>query len=225
MLNNLLFIMTILLYFSMMLIFFKLFGRVGLYIWICIGIVLANIEVIKMVTIFGLDVTLGNVIYSSTFLATDLLTEKYGVSTAKESVRIGFASLISFVIVTQIALLFVPNTLDFAQEALLGIFSMTPRFCIAGIVTYFVSQKLDIWLYHLIKVRTGGRHLWLRNNVATLVSQFVDTCIFTLLGFAGVLKIEDLVILIVTSYMIKIVIGVLDTPFLYMGRKIEPREI
>ncbi|MGL4606040.1 MAG: queuosine precursor transporter [Eubacteriaceae bacterium] len=225
MLNNLLFMVTIVLYFSMMLGFFKLFGRVGLYIWICIGIVLSNIEVIKMVEIFGLNVTLGNVIYSSTFLATDLLTEKYGVAVAKESVKIGFASLISFVVVTQLALLFVPNELDFAQEALLGIFSLTPRFCIAGIVTYFVSQKLDIWLYHLIKVKTGGQYLWLRNNVATLISQFVDTIVFTFLAFLGVLDFQELMVLILTSYVIKVIIGILDTPFLYVGRKLVPKEI
>lgn len=223
--NEWLFLLTIALYFSMMLFCYKLFGRIGLFLWICLGIVAANIEVMKMVNLFGLNVTLGNVVYASTFLATDILTEKYGPQTAKHSVKMGFYTLASFVVITQLALRFVPAGNDFAHPALASIFSLTPRLCLASIVTYYTAQTLDIMLYCAIKQKTGGKYLWLRNNAATAVAQLLDTGIYTLLAFWGVFEFAVVLELVVTSYIIKLVISLLDTPFLYIARKMQVKEI
>lgn len=220
--NEFLFLLSILFYFSCMLAAYKLFGKTGLYIWIGFGMVLASIEVLKMSTMFGLPVTLGNVIYGSTFLATDILSERHSKKAAQHTVAIGFFTLLVFTLGIQLALRFIPGEDDFIHASLAKVFAFTPRIAFASIATYFVSQHVDIWLYHAIWKRTGDRHLWLRNNGSTLTSQLLDTTLFTLLAFWGLFPVRVVLELILTTYIIKILISLLDTPFIYLARRMTP---
>lgn len=219
--NEFLFMVSIIVYFSLMLLSFKLFGVTGLYLWTGIGMILSNIEVLKMVDMFGVSVTLGNVMYGSTFLATDIISEKYGKEEAKKTVYVGFFSVLTLVIISQFMIAFKPSDIDFVQDSFVTIFSMTPRLAFAGIGTYCISQMFDIWAYHKIKAKTGESKLWLRNNGSTLISQFVDTVVFTLIAFLGVFETSVVVELVFTSYALKLLVSLLDTPFIYIARNMK----
>ena len=109
--------------------------------------------------------------YGSIFLATDILSEKYGIKDAKKGVFIGFFSLLVLTLLTQIDILFIPNNEDFAQEAMKTLFTLTPRICFGSMIAYFISNSLDIYLYEKIKnVSPNGKYIWLRNNTATMTS-------------------------------------------------------
>ena len=91
--NELLLFSTIIVAFFSLLLMFRLWGRTGIYIWAALASVIANIEVLKCVDIFGISTTLGNVVYGSTFLATDILSQLYGGKEARRAVKVGFAAL------------------------------------------------------------------------------------------------------------------------------------
>lgn len=219
--NEILFFLSIVIYFSLMLGFYKLFGKTGLYIWIGMGMVYSNIEVLLMVDMFGHEATLGNVIYGSTFLATDILNENHSKREASFTVLIGFLAVVSIIILSQITMLFTPNINDFAMENFKGIFELAPRIALASIGTYFISQMFDIWVYQKIKSKTGEKYLWLRNNASTLISQFIDTVVFTFLAFYGLLDNEVVLAMILPSYFIKLVVSLLDTPFMYIAKNMK----
>ncbi len=219
--NELLFLFSMLVYFTLMLTCYKLFGKIGLYIWVAIGMVYSNIEVLLMADMFGQQATLGNVIYGTTFLATDILNENHGKRAANFTVVIGFFAVISLIILSQVTMLFTPNQFDFAMGGFKQIFELSPRIALASISTYFVSQFFDIWLYQRIKERTGEKNLWLRNNGSTLVSQLIDTVIFTLVAFYGVLDNEIVIYMILPTYLIKLMVSVLDTPFMYIAKNMK----
>lgn len=222
--NEVLFFASILLYFSLMLLAYRLFGKQGLFVWICFVIILANIEAIKLVTFFGFSVTLGNVLYASTFLATDIISEKYGKDEANKTINMGFFAMIVFIIFSQFVLLFTPDTGDFAHSAMETLFMLTPRVCLGSIVTYIVMQKLDIFLFHKIRNKTNGKHLWLRNCVATMTSQFFDSIVFNCIAFYGVYDNKTLISIILLTYLLKFIIAVFDTPFVYIATRMTPRK-
>jgi hypothetical protein len=205
--------------FGCILIAYRFFGRMGLYAWIPLAAVVANIQVIKLVEFFGITATLGNIVYASSFLVTDILSEIYGEKKAKKAVYIGLFSLLSMTILMNLALLFQPASDDFAQESLITIFGFMPRLACASLIAYFLSQTHDVWAYKFWRNRFPSTDfLWLRNNASTMVSQFIDSSVFTLLAFWGLYPLGALVEIFWTTYLLKWVVGVADTPFIYLAR-------
>lgn len=208
--------------FILVLVFYYFFGKVGMFVWICIATIIANIQVTKSIDLFGYAATLGNVFYGSIFLATDILSEKYGKKEATRSVFLGFMTNLVVIISMQMALVFKVHSSDFAQESLATIFGLIPRICLGSLLAYLVSQFLDIVLFAKIKKKTEGKYVWLRNNVATMISQLFDTLIFVSVSFIGVYKfVPDIVSIFVSTYVLKFVVAILDTPFLYVARKLK----
>lgn len=219
--NEALFFIAIIINFICVTLSYRFFGKTGIYAWIALATVIANIEVVKCVDIFGMPLTLGNITYGSIFLATDILSEKYGRSKAQKGVFIGFFSLLILTVFTQIDLLYIPNSDDFSQAAMQTLFTLTPRICFGSMLAYLISNTLDVFLYEKIKkLFPSDKFIWLRNNVATMTSQFVDTILFTLIAFLGVFSIKTVIELCITTYLVKILIAVCDTPFLYLAKYI-----
>lgn len=217
--NELLWFAMLVVNFSCILLFYRFFGRLGLYLWIPISAIVANLQVIKLVTLFGVEATLGNIVYASSFLVTDILSENYGKKDARKAVLIGFCSLISMVLLMQLALVFIPSENDFVQESLRQIFGLMPRLMVASLCAYFLSQFHDVWMYHLLKKHAvEGRGLWLRNTVSTSISQAIDSSVFTVIAFWGVFESTLLWEIFLTTYFLKFVVAVLDTPFIYIAR-------
>ena len=215
--NEILFIIMSLVSLGFVLLAFRL-GRPWLIGLICVNVVLMNIFVVKGIYLFGLAATGGNVLYASIFLATDLLCEHYGKKEAMRAVRIGFFVSIFFLVMSQFILRFIPADYDFANDAMKTLFTLTPRIVLGSMIAYLVSQHLDVWIFNKIKEKTGDKMLWLRNNGSTWVSQLVDSIIFTVIAFAGVYPLFQL---IVFTYIIKIIVAALDTPFIYLSKKIK----
>ena len=217
--NELLWVAMLALNFAAIITCYRLFGKTGLFIWIPISVIIANIQVVKTVELFRLTATLGNIVYATSFLATDILSENYGKKEAKRAVYIGFFSLIVMAGFMNLALLFKPAPEDFAQESLVTIFNLVPRIAGASLLAYWVSQLHDVWAYQFWKKRfPSSKFIWLRNNASTIVSQLIDSVIFTLAAFTGVFPASVLFEIVVSTYLLKVLVAVADTPFIYLAR-------
>lgn len=222
--NELIFIITVLIYLGSVLGLYKLFGKNGLYAFAIFGTLLGNIAVCKNVDIFGVATTAGNVLYAATFLVTDILSEKYGKKDAAKAVAYSFSIMVLWMLGTQLILWFTPNANDYINESLKVVFGLVPRITIASLIGFICSQNIDVFLYHFIWSKTGndGTKLWLRNNGSTLTSQLIDTVIFTFIAFWGVYPNNVFFSILITTYLFKAIVALLDTPFMYWARKIKP---
>ncbi|MBU2548979.1 MAG: queuosine precursor transporter [Proteobacteria bacterium] len=204
---------------------YRLFGRIGLFALIVMNIIVCNLQVMKFVNLFGLTTTLGNILYASVFFATDILGEKYGKREARRGVWLGFAMLVLATAYMQIALLFAPAESDTIQPALNKIFGLYPRVVGASLIAYLVSQLHDVWAYDFWKRTTQGRHLWLRNNASTMVSQAIDTTLFCSVAFWGLVSLSDFAQILFTTYLLKFIVAAADTPFIYLARMMTPPDL
>ena len=222
--NELIFILTVLIYLGSVLGLYKLFGKNGLYAFAVFSTLLGNIAVCKNIDLFGFSTTAGNVLYAATFLVTDILSEKYGKKHATKAVAYSFSIMLWWLLGTQLILWFTPNENDFINESLKVVFGLVPRITIASLIGYICSQNLDVFLYHFIWSKTGNskKKLWLRNNGSTLTSQLIDTVIFTTLAFWGEYPTDVFFSILITTYVFKAVVALADTPFMYLARKIAP---
>ena len=184
------------------------------------SIITANIQVLKTVQLFGLVATLGNILYGSIFLATDILSEVYGKKAARRGVWLGFIGMILMTLWMQIGLKFIPDASDFAQDALSTIFGLMPRVAAGSMVAYLISQHHDVFAFHFWKNRTRGRFLWLRNNASTMVSQAIDSIIFCAIALWGLFDIKTWLQILATTYFLKWFVAAIDTPFIYLARRL-----
>lgn len=225
--NELILILSLIVTYSMVVLAYRFFGKSGLYCWTVLATIAANIEVMILVKAFGMEQTLGNILFASTFLVTDILSETEGKKYAKKAVWIGIATSVAFILISQSWLLYTPNKNDWAAPAITEIFSNTPRMMIAGILVYAIVQAFDVWAYHSIwkltenRFHDSTRFLWLRNNGSTLVSQLLNTILFSLAAFWGTYSAGTMVSIILSSYVIFIATSLLDTPAVYIARKLK----
>ncbi|WP_217592801.1 queuosine precursor transporter [Cohnella sp. GbtcB17] len=205
--------------FALFLVCYRLFGKNGLYTWIGAATLLANIQVVKTIEIFGIVMTLGNTIYATIYLTTDLLNEKYGEKEARKAVWFGFFTMIMSLIIMQMVLHFKSGAEDFSQDALQTIFGTTPRIVLGSLCAYFVSQFLDVRIFSRLKVAYPNRsQLWIRNNGSTGLSQLVDTLIFSSIAFIGLYPWDVWWEIAITTYVLKFVISAASTPVIYLAR-------
>lgn len=227
--NELLLMGSVILNYGAVLVAYRIFGKVGLYVMTVICTLLANIEVLMLVDGFGMEQTLGNVMFAATYLITDILSENEGKKSASRAVWLGVFSSAAMLIFTQYWLLYTPSSADWAREHISAIFSSTPRLLLASFVGYVVSQRFDVWLYHrwwdFTTKKTGNSKgfLWLRNNGSTLISQMVNTVIFTSFAFAGWYDTKTFLSVMLSSYVIYIFTSLLDTPAVYIARKMKEK--
>ena len=218
--NILLGIVSLLLTFSLLIIVEKLFKKEGLFVWVSIATIIANILVCKSIELFSFTTNLGNILFASSFLATDIMSEKYGAKESRKAIVLGVVSQVIFVIMTQIGLLYVPAAEDLAQESMKGLFSINLRVSIASIVMYFASNMADIYIFEKIKEKVPGK-LWLRNNVSTMVCNSLENYFFSFLAFAGLMDIPTILSIATLASILEIVIAACDTPFLYLSKKLK----
>lgn len=225
--NEILLILSLIITYSAVLLLFALFKEQGLYLWTVIATIAANIEVLIVVNAFGMEMTLGNILFASTFLVTDIMSELHSKKAAQTAVWLGIATSVCFVLISQSWMLYIPGENDFATPAIRTVFSNTPRLMIVGIVVYAIVQLFDVWAYHKWWEFTSHRFqdrrkfLWLRNNGSTLVSQLLNTILFTWGAFLGVHNTQTLISIAISSYIIFIATSLADTPFVYLARYLQ----
>ena len=224
--NEILIILSFLLIYGGVVLFYRLFGKNGLLAFNVMATLLANIEVLLVVRAFGIEMTLGNVLFASTFLITDILSENHGKKDANRAVIISTLCSVFFIAISQMWLLYTPSESDWASSSFRTIFSSTPRVVCASLIVYLISQLIDVWLYHKwwdwCRKRFGDENkgLWIRNNGSTMISQMINTLLYTFLAFYGTYDIRTLLSIFISSYLIFFVTSLLDTPFVYWCRKI-----
>lgn len=175
---------------------------------ITIASVLAN----KIISVFGFFVPAGVLAYSITFICTDVISEIWGKNRAKQTVLGGFIALLFVLILVRISLIWPKAPFWNQESAFQTILGSTSRIIIASFIAYLASQFHDVWAFHFWKKLTKDRHLWLRNNLSTAVSQFIDSFLFITIAFYGVMPIWPLIL---GQWVIKFAIAVLDTPVIY----------
>ena len=181
-------------------------------------------DLIRNGSIYTMSVPAGVVAYPFTFLATDLISELFGRKRAQMLVWVGFGMNVFMLLLMSINN-WLPNSVGVSGGLNLfeGVYQFMVGNTIASMIAYLIAQSVDVRLYHFWKRLTKGKHLWLRNNASTTVSQLVDsTAIITILYIAGNLDdaIDDagaVIILILNSYLFKFFFALFDTPFMYLG--------
>jgi len=174
------------------------------------------------VEIFGsklFEISVGILPYPITFLITDLISEIYGKKRANDIVIVGiFASLFSLLIIYT-ASNAPATTWSYVDDTMFNkVFGNTSLAVFASMITYLFAQFVDIQIYHFWKRITKGKHLWLRNNFSTWFSQFVDTLtIVTLLCSFDIIDWINFPGLLISGFIFKVLVAILDTPFLYLG--------
>ena len=150
--------------------FYRFFGKGGLLAFNILATILANIEVLLLIRAFGAEMTLGNVLFASTFLITDILSENHSRKDANRAVVISTLCSVLFIAISQMWLLYTPSENDWASGAFHTIFSSTPRVVCASLAVYLISQLTDVWLYDKWwewcrkRFNDNRKGLWIRNN-------------------------------------------------------------
>lgn len=181
-------------------------------------------DLIRNGSIYTMSVPAGVVAYPFTFLATDLISELFGRKRAQMLVWVGFGMNVFMLLLMSINH-WLPNSVGVSAglDLFEGVYQFMVGNTIASMIAYLIAQSVDVRLYHFWKRLTKGKHLWLRNNASTTVSQLVDsTAIITILYIAGNLDdaIDDagaVIILILNSYLFKFFFALFDTPLMYLG--------
>jgi len=179
----------------------------GLVCWVAILPLLANLFVLKQITLFGFTVTAADVYAVACALGLNLLQEYYGKESAKQAVKISFVLLLFFVVMAYTHILYIPSGCDYTQTAYSTILSTTPRLVFASITSFFLVQSFDVFFFGLLKERAKALGLFGRNIASLTLSQFVDTLLFTILGLWGL--VEELFDVFIISFIIKLTIGLL----------------
>ena len=224
--NEVLLILSLILIYTCVVLFYRFLGKSGLYCWTVLATIAANIEVLIVVNAFGMEQTLGNILFASTFLVTDILSETEGKRAANKAVLIGILTSGAFILISQSWMLYTPNDSDWAFPAIASVFANTPRLMLSSIIVYAVTQAFDVFAYHVIWAKTtklcndSQKFLWLRNNGSTLVSQLFNTFLYNFAAFWGIYELKTLLNIALSSYVIFIFTSLLDTPAVYTARKL-----
>lgn len=227
--NELLLIISLPLIYGSVLAAYKFFGKTGLFTWTVFATITANLEVLLLVDAFGIEQTLGNVLFASTFLVTDILSEKYGKKDAQVAVDLGVATSVGFIVLSRLWLCYTPAVNDWAMPSFQTIFTNTPRVMLASVLVFAIVQRFDVWLYHKWwdyskrKFGDSKRFLWLRNNGSTMVSQLLNTVLYTFGAFGGLYELPTLISICISSYAVFFVTSLADTPFVYWARTMKPK--
>lgn len=186
------------------------------------SLIAANLIGLKIAEFGIFQASVGILLFPILFLVTDIIEEVHGKKKAQEFVLIGFITLIIVLIVTVIAVILPFAERSLVKEGYTKIFSTTIRIFIASITAFLIAQLHDVWAFNFWKKKTKGKYLWLRNNLSTIVSQFLDTTIFMFIAFYNIspqFNVEYVFTLIIPYWLVKVLFAVFDTPFCYLGVK------
>ena len=174
------------------------------------------------IEIFGeklFNLSVGILPYPITFLITDLISEIYGKKKANQVVTVGIFAAVFSILIVYVADLMpaIPNS-PVNDKIFSRVFGSTFIAVFASMLSYLFEQYIDIHIYHFWKKLTKGKMLWLRNNFSTFFSQFIDTfTIIFLLCVTNVLQWDQFLGLLLSGFLFKVLVALIDTPFLYIG--------
>lgn len=167
--------------------------------------------------IYTFEISVGILPYPITFLITDIISEIYGKKKANNVVTAGiFASFFSLLIVSVADAVPATDWSPINDTTFTAVFGATAIAVFASMMAYLLAQYIDIQLFHFWKKLTKGKHLWLRNNFSTFLSQFADTAaVLVLLCSFGKIDWSLFSALLISGFLFKVIVAALDTPLLY----------
>lgn len=179
------------------------------------SLLIANVVAGKVVDLFGFIVPAAVVAYGITFLCTDVINEIWGKEEAQKTVKLGLKIQLASTALILLAIWSPPAVFaaDF-NVAFKTVLGQNVRVVFASLTAYTISQTHDVISFNFWRNKTKGKHKWLRNNASTLVSQIIDTAIFITIAFWGM--VPNLLWMIISQYVVKAIIALLDTPFFYL---------
>ncbi|HEV2916509.1 MAG TPA: queuosine precursor transporter [Candidatus Babeliales bacterium] len=191
-------------------------GPAALTTLVSLYCLLANIFVIKQITLFGLNATGSDAFTIGATLALNMLQEYYGKKVAWQAITINFFVLSLYTLLSYIHLWYQPNMFDSTQHHFHAILVHTPRIVIASVLVYFMAQAIDYYLYSFLKKYWTSRLLVVRNYISIMLSQLFDTIAFSLFGLYGI--VEHIEQIIIISYTIKVIAIIISVPWLLISR-------
>lgn len=187
--------------------------------WIALQSVLANLFVLKQISLFGLNATASDVFAIGSLLGLNLLREKYGqeegLIACKNAIAASFFCMTFFAITSQIHLLYEPSVLDSTQGAFAQILTPNPRILVSSIFAFFSVQIFDLYFYSFLKRTVAKNNIILLNSLSLGTSQLIDTILFTFLGLYG--YVSNIFEIILISYIIKMLAIATIAPFSYFA--------
>tara|TARA_B100000212_G_scaffold53616_1_gene35203 strand:+ start:106 stop:810 length:705 start_codon:yes stop_codon:yes gene_type:complete len=223
-----LWLLTVVYDLGLALLLYRFFGKYGLYVAVVLGIVLGNLQGGKVseLIIFGTayKVSMGAILYSGIYFATDVLNEKYGRAEANRAVMLGFFANIAVMITLLLSIQFKPSEITGSalevHNAISTLAFYSPAFVIGSLSAYLVSQSFDVWFFNWLKQKTDGKKLWLRNNLSTITSQLIDTMIYQVTWVVATgMDWSTAFMLALTKYVFKVLIAFIDTFFIYWVKR------
>jgi hypothetical protein len=179
-------------------------GKEALIVWIVVQAILANFFVLKQMSLFGFNVTCSDVFAIGSIASLNLLQEYFGKEHARKALWISFFALLFYTLMSQIHLLYTPSNNDTAQTSFIHLLSVTPRLLLASMATFFVVQRLDIHLFAFFKTKLPKAPLAVRSSASLIMTQFLDTALFSYLGLYGLgFVLWDIIIV---SFLLKLLI-------------------
>ncbi len=179
------------------------------------ALLVSNVCASKIIAIGPFEFSAAVISYPWTFLMTDVIGEIWGRLHARRTVQIGIACQLLSLLLIYIAIALPPASymIDYADEYR-EVLGSTARVVLASLIAFIFAQSCDVFLFHKLRSKELARFKWLRNNTSTMISQAVDTVIFLTIAFWGV--VPDLLFMIGSQYLIKVLMALLDTPFFYL---------
>jgi len=212
-----------------MLAMFRLFGLVGLYVYCSSATITANIQVLKLMNFESLSdpVALGTATFSTIFLCNDIITEHYGKEAAKKCIWLSFITQVVITITMVIAVGFKPLEGDVCHDAMSTLFLPAPRLLIASLAAFVVSQLFNINIFAFLSNYFKEKMLWLRSNVALMVSELIDNIIFSSLAWVilsptPVSNSTLIYTYILGTYLLRVVFALFSTPIIYWSYYFKP---
>jgi queuosine precursor transporter len=194
------------------------------------SLIMANIlGISKFFEFMGLMIPVGIIPYPVTFLVTDIVSEVYGKKRANYLVLTGFFMNIFLVLIMTLGF-YAPMDQNWLTSVLSSsdpeaamsfdrMYGLMIRGTVASMVAYLTAQFIDVHFFHFLKEKTKGKHLWLRNNASTIVSQLVDTTAVIFITFYGILSLSEIINYIFYGYIFKFCFALIDTPLFYLSVK------
>ncbi len=180
------------------------------------GAVVITAVIANKIVVFGpFTLSASIIVFSITFFLTDIISEFWGKKEAKKAIWAGFLADMLLLFAIYVAIKWQPASFWAGQEAFVQTLGITWRVAAASLIAYIVAQNHDVWAYHFWKKIFKGKHLWIRNNLSTGVSQIIDSLLFVSIAFYGVIPVVPIII---STIVVKFIIAALDTPFLYAIR-------
>lgn len=179
-------------------------------------VLVSNLAAAKLFSLGPAIFTAGILVFPISYIFGDVLTEVYGFNRARRVIYVGFLANLFMALVLWVAIQLPPASGWNLQEEFAAVHRLIPRIVIASLVAYVAGELVNSLIMSKLKIRTGGRHLWLRTISSTIAGQFVDTAIFVLIAFGGVFGVNLLVVATISAWIFKVLYEAAATPLTYL---------